>query len=91
MPATIREGSSGSVLQRILALRFLRPCSELTFSGPVGPAFSRGPFPDVPSQWLQVIKGGADDESDQHRRVYGVAGNRDNGVSVDPNTCEAEG
>ena len=42
-------------------------------------------------QRIQVIKGWVDDEGTLHQRVYEVAGNADNGASVDPATCEPRG
>ena len=50
--------------------------------------------PDAPGgllQRLQIIKGWADDEGKIHQEIYDVAGNAQNGASVDPSTCEPEG
>ncbi len=48
-------------------------------------------FPGVPLQRLQVIKGWADAEGQIHQRVFEVAGDSDNGASVDMTTCEPQG
>lgn len=47
--------------------------------------------PGIPLQRLQVIKLWADDEGNSWQRVYEVAGDRDNGASVDLATCETRG
>ena len=47
--------------------------------------------PGTPLQRLQVVKGWADAEGNHHQRVFDVAGNPDNGASVDINTCETQG
>lgn len=48
-------------------------------------------FPGVPLQRLQVVKGWADGEGNHHQRVFDVAGDANNGASVNPETCEPEG
>ncbi len=48
-------------------------------------------FPGVPLQRLQVIKGWADDAGNHHQRVFDVAGDANNGASVDPATCAPRG
>jgi hypothetical protein len=48
-------------------------------------------FPGMPLQRLQVIKGWADDAGNHHQRVFEVAGDADNGASVDPATCAPRG
>ena len=45
----------------------------------------------APLQRIQVIKGWLDDEGRMHQDIYDVAGNADNGASVDINTCERKG
>ena len=45
----------------------------------------------VPLQHLQVIKGWLDSDGQAHYRVYDVAGDPDNGASVDLATCEPQG
>jgi hypothetical protein len=45
----------------------------------------------APLQRIQVIKGWADDDGRMHQDVYDVAGNADNGASVDLNSCERKG
>jgi hypothetical protein len=47
--------------------------------------------PGTPLQRLQVVKGWSDAEGNHHQRVFEVAGNPDNGASVDLNTCEPQG
>jgi hypothetical protein len=47
--------------------------------------------PGVPLQRLQVIKGWIGDDGDQHQRVYDVAGDPDNGASVDLDSCQPIG
>ena len=42
-------------------------------------------------QRLQIIKGWLDAEGNTHERVFDVAGNKDNGATVDPNTCAPVG
>lgn len=48
-------------------------------------------FPGMPLQRLQVIKGWSDVEGNHHQRVFDVAGDPDNGASVDLNTCAPQG
>jgi hypothetical protein len=48
-------------------------------------------FPGVPLQRLQVIKGWADSDGNHHQRIYDVAGDANNGASVDEATCEPQG
>lgn len=47
--------------------------------------------PGVPLQQLQVIKGWYDENGDHHQKIFSVAGNADNGASVDTNTCQPQG
>lgn len=47
--------------------------------------------PGTPLQRLQVIKGWIDADGQRHERVVDVAGNADNGASVDTRTCKASG
>jgi hypothetical protein len=47
--------------------------------------------PGTPLQRLQVVKGWADSEGNHHQRVFDVAGNPDNGASVDPASCAPQG
>jgi hypothetical protein len=42
-------------------------------------------------QRLQIIKGWVDSAGETHERVFDVAGNADNGASVNPQTCEPVG
>ncbi|MDX1736583.1 MAG: DUF3604 domain-containing protein, partial [Halioglobus sp.] len=42
-------------------------------------------------QRVQVIKGWLDADGDTHERVYDVAGDSDNGASVDPQSCAPTG
>ena len=72
---------------------------------PVPPGRSRSPGflvaalkdPGVPGhagtdlQRLQIIKGWVDAAGARHERVYDVAGDPDNGASVDPETCAPVG
>ncbi len=44
-------------------------------------------LPGMPLQRLQVIKGWADAEGNHHQRIYDVAGDANNGASVNPDTC----
>jgi hypothetical protein len=46
--------------------------------------------PAEPLQRIQIVKGWVDD-SGRHERVYEVAGDADNGASVDLNTCATSG
>jgi hypothetical protein len=48
-------------------------------------------FPGMPLQRLQVIKGWADDEGNHHQRVFEVAGDADNGATVDLASCAPHG
>ncbi|WP_239017224.1 DUF3604 domain-containing protein [Seongchinamella sediminis] len=47
--------------------------------------------PGMPLQRLQVIKGWVDDSGQSRQRVFDVAGDGDNGASVDLATCEPSG
>ncbi|NND66543.1 MAG: DUF3604 domain-containing protein [Halioglobus sp.] len=47
--------------------------------------------PGIDLQRLQVIKGWLDDKGATHEKVYDVAGNANNGASVDPNSCAPTG
>ena len=47
--------------------------------------------PGTPLQRLQVIKGWVDAAGNQHQRVIDVAGDADNGATVDLSTCETRG
>lgn len=50
--------------------------------------------PDHPGgllQRIQIVKGWADADGTFHQAVVDVAGRRDNGASVDPETCEPKG
>ena len=42
-------------------------------------------------QRLQIIKGWVDEQGAFHQEVHEVAGNPDNGATVDPLTCEVQG
>ncbi|MEM9254621.1 MAG: DUF3604 domain-containing protein [Pseudomonadota bacterium] len=42
-------------------------------------------------QRIQIIKGWIDRQGQTHQAVYEVAGDPDNGASVDPNSCEVSG
>jgi len=48
-------------------------------------------FPGVPLQRLQVIKAWSDEEGNHRQRVFEVAGDPDNGASVDPENCAPRG
>ncbi len=48
-------------------------------------------YPGNPLQRLQVIKGWSDAEGNIHQRVFEVAGDPNNGATVDMNTCAPEG
>jgi len=48
-------------------------------------------YPGTPLQRLQVIKGWADASGDHHQQVFDVAGDADNGASVDMNSCQPQG
>ncbi len=47
--------------------------------------------PGTALQRVQIIKGWADDEGNFHQSVVDVAGNAENGASVDATTCEPKG
>ncbi len=47
--------------------------------------------PGMPLQRVQIVKGWVDAGGATHERVFEVAGDPDNGASVDPRTCEARG
>lgn len=47
--------------------------------------------PGTPLQRLQVIKGWYDDAGDHHQRIFDVAGDPDNGASVDLDNCATTG
>ncbi len=47
--------------------------------------------PGVALQRIQIIKGWVDDKGTLQQKVYDVAGNPNNGASVDVNTCEPQG
>jgi hypothetical protein len=47
--------------------------------------------PGLPLQRLQIVKGWIDAAGQPHERVYEVAGDPDNGASVDIDTCLASG
>lgn len=52
----------------------------------------RDPHADAaPLQHIQVIKGWLDDQGEMRVRVFDVAGDRENGASVDEATCEPVG
>ncbi len=42
-------------------------------------------------QYVQIIKGWVDSEGNRHEAIYDVAGNKNNGASVDLDTCEPVG
>jgi hypothetical protein len=48
-------------------------------------------FPGVALQRVQVVKAWYDVNGDHHQRVYDVAGDANNGASVDAATCEPRG
>ncbi len=48
-------------------------------------------FPATPLQRLQVVKGWADAEGNHHQRIFDVAGDADNGASVDMSICAPQG
>jgi hypothetical protein len=48
-------------------------------------------YPGNPLQRLQIIKGWIDDEGERREQVYDVAGDANNGASVDTATCETSG
>jgi len=47
--------------------------------------------PSIPLQRVQVIKGWIDRGGERHEHVYDVAGDAQNGASVDLSTCEPKG
>ena len=47
--------------------------------------------PGYDLQRIQIIKGWADAEGNTHEQVFEVAGNPNNGATVDPNSCAAVG
>ncbi|MEZ5572149.1 MAG: DUF3604 domain-containing protein [Halioglobus sp.] len=47
--------------------------------------------PGTPLQRLQIIKGWVDAQGERHERVLDVAGDANNGASVDTRTCETSG
>lgn len=47
--------------------------------------------PGTDLQRVQIIKGWVDDTGETHEVVHDVAGNANNGASVDPNTCVPSG
>ncbi|MGI9277086.1 MAG: DUF3604 domain-containing protein [Endozoicomonas sp.] len=47
--------------------------------------------PGMPLQRVQVIKGWIDQEGESREKVFEVAGNPNNGASVDLSTCQARG
>ncbi|MGI9293116.1 MAG: DUF3604 domain-containing protein, partial [Pseudomonadales bacterium] len=52
---------------------------------------ARDPVVGMPLQRVQIIKGWVDDEGRSQERIYEVAGNANNGASVDTKTCETSG
>ena len=72
---------------------------RITGSGSSAPRFLVSALKDAGSeghpgtdlQRAQIIKGWIDDEGATHERVYDVAGDADNGASVDPGTCAPRG
>ena len=50
-----------------------------------------GPNPGTPLQHVQIIKQTLDAAGEIHERIYEVAGDPDNGASVDPGTCAPRG
>ena len=48
-------------------------------------------MPGTPLQRLQVIKGWYDEAGDHHQEVFDIAGNADNGASVNLDSCEPQG
>ena len=47
--------------------------------------------PGLPLQHIQIIKGWVDGSGAQQEQVFEVAGNKDNGASVNTDTCETSG
>ena len=48
-------------------------------------------FPGNPLQRLQIIKGWYDEDGEHHQQVFEVAGDANNGASVDLDSCEVSG
>lgn len=48
-------------------------------------------YPGTPLQRLQLIKGWVDEDGVQQQRVFDVAGDANNGASVDVNSCAQQG
>lgn len=48
-------------------------------------------YPGMPLQRLQIIKGWVNAKGEKQERVYDVAGDPNNGASVDVNSCETRG
>jgi Protein of unknown function (DUF3604) len=48
-------------------------------------------MPGIALQRLQVIKGWYDDDGDHHQKIYDIAGNANNGASVDLESCVPQG
>ncbi|MGI9293735.1 MAG: DUF3604 domain-containing protein, partial [Pseudomonadales bacterium] len=48
-------------------------------------------YPGVPLQRLQMVKGWYDADGEHHQQIYDVAGDANNGASVDLNTCQPQG
>lgn len=71
----------------------------LTTAGPVAPDFLIAATADTGTsahpggllQRLQVIKGWVDENGELQQRIYDVAGEPDNGASVDLTTCQPQG
>lgn len=51
----------------------------------------RPAIPGIPLQAVEIVKGWVDAAGATHEMVYTVAGNPQNGASVDPTTCETSG
>ncbi|MFK7977707.1 MAG: DUF3604 domain-containing protein [Halioglobus sp.] len=47
--------------------------------------------PGTPLQRLQIVKGWYDDEGEHHQKIFDVAGDANNGASVDTNSCAQTG
>ncbi|MBB3046170.1 hypothetical protein FHR99_000406 [Litorivivens lipolytica] len=47
--------------------------------------------PGTPLQRIQIIKGWVDAAGEKHQRVYEIAGNPDNGATVNPMNCRQSG
>ncbi|MDJ0866166.1 MAG: DUF3604 domain-containing protein [Myxococcota bacterium] len=50
-----------------------------------------GNLPGTDLQRVQIVKGWVDAQGETHERVFEVAGDPDNGASVDPQTCDLVG